>query len=177
MTPADLRDDPWAFGPWCWVVDRVELLPEPVPCRGMQGLWPVDDGAIARALWELVPDIRVWSALTLLQPYASAIAIGPKRIENRPWRRRIPAGGLWIGLHAGAALYCPDEAVIPYRECGRPRAEQARDYVEGVLDDWREVWPLPSPHWTNAPTVAELPLGCMLGAIHIAAILPYPESP
>lgn len=29
----------WAFGPWCWVVDDVLPLVNPVPCPGAQGLW------------------------------------------------------------------------------------------------------------------------------------------
>jgi len=42
-------------------------------------------------------------ALTVRQPWAAAIAHGPKRIENRP--RRIPANqlGATLCLHAGAA--------------------------------------------------------------------------
>uniref|UniRef100_A0A6H1ZM20 Uncharacterized protein n=1 Tax=viral metagenome TaxID=1070528 RepID=A0A6H1ZM20_9ZZZZ len=26
-------------GLWCWVLKDVRKLPEPVPCRGAQGLW------------------------------------------------------------------------------------------------------------------------------------------
>lgn len=31
--------DPWACGPWCWVLDRVRPLPYPVAAIGLQGLW------------------------------------------------------------------------------------------------------------------------------------------
>lgn len=31
----------WWEGPVGWVLDRVRVLPEPVPCRGAQGLWVV----------------------------------------------------------------------------------------------------------------------------------------
>lgn len=34
-------DDPWFFGPFGWQLADVVALPAPVPCRGMQGLWPV----------------------------------------------------------------------------------------------------------------------------------------
>ena len=35
------KHDPWAFGPYCWVLkDPIELI-KPVPCRGYQGLWNV----------------------------------------------------------------------------------------------------------------------------------------
>lgn len=160
MTPAELRADPWAFGPWCWVVDDVKLLPEPVPCRGMQGLWPVS--AELRLRLFSATGVQVGHALTLLQPYASAIAIGPKRIENRPWRRVLPPGGLWIGLHAGKALFG-----------GRPN-------VVGMLRIWRREggWrpEAPDPTWLEAPQVDDLPLGAMLGAVHVAEILRYPEG-
>lgn len=33
--------DPWFFGPYGWQLTDVVALPEPIPCRGMQGLWPV----------------------------------------------------------------------------------------------------------------------------------------
>ena len=37
----DRPDDPWACGPWCWVIGEVVWLPEPVLCGGRQGLWRV----------------------------------------------------------------------------------------------------------------------------------------
>lgn len=46
-------------------------------------------------------------ALTLWQPWASAILAGVKGWENRPWApvqlRDRPARPLWLGLHAGLA--------------------------------------------------------------------------
>jgi hypothetical protein len=41
------RDKPWTehrrwyFGPYGWVLEDVRPLPEPIPCRGAQGLWDV----------------------------------------------------------------------------------------------------------------------------------------
>lgn len=32
-----------ANGPWCWILAGVQRLPEPIPYRGMQGLWDVPD--------------------------------------------------------------------------------------------------------------------------------------
>lgn len=34
----------FAGGPWCWLLEDVRPLAEPIPCRGAQGLWtpPVD---------------------------------------------------------------------------------------------------------------------------------------
>lgn len=39
--PVDCRGqrDQFAFGPVCWWLSGVRALREPVPCRGMQGLW------------------------------------------------------------------------------------------------------------------------------------------
>lgn len=40
-------------------------------------------------------------ALTVQQPWASAIARGSKTVENRPRNPGIPTGGEWIAIHAG----------------------------------------------------------------------------
>ena len=32
-------DDPWAFGPCCWVIGAVITLPMPILCPGKHGLW------------------------------------------------------------------------------------------------------------------------------------------
>lgn len=33
---------PWAFGPWCWMLEDVRPLLEPVKVRGAMGLWGID---------------------------------------------------------------------------------------------------------------------------------------
>lgn len=38
----------WFFGPYGWVLEDVRVLPEPIPCRGNQALWPVPDEIAAR---------------------------------------------------------------------------------------------------------------------------------
>lgn len=50
VTAADMLS-PYAFGPWCWVTPNVVELPEPIPCKGKQGLWtlPPDIEAVVRA--------------------------------------------------------------------------------------------------------------------------------
>jgi hypothetical protein len=150
VTPAELLDDPWAFGEWCFILDEVRLLPTPIPCRGMQGWWPLS-AALRLDLYKATGE-QVNSALTLQQPYASAISHGPKRIENRPQRRRISPGGVWLGLHAGKALY--DRAGV-------------------LLMEWRSG---PDPLWPDAPTLTDLPLGVLLGAMHVTECLRYPEA-
>lgn len=122
MPPAELAQDPWAFGPWCFVIDDVRVLDAPIPARGMQGMWPLNEEH-RTALSALCPmGTYVTTALTLLQPYASAIAYGPKRIENRPWRRTLPPQGLWVGLHAGVAWYSPLPAWFTGDTAKVPRA-------------------------------------------------------
>lgn len=156
---SDLLRDPWAVGPWCWCVDEVRLLPAPIPCRGMQGLWPVSLAHIVDALDALAGVRQTWSALTLLQPFASAISHGPKRVENRPWRRRVPPGGMWIGLHAGVGLY---------------------DRAQLLVTAWRDPRPVPDPPfglWPGAPALEDMPRGAMLGAMHVASIVRYPSLP
>ncbi len=44
----DLDPDEWAFGPYAWTLDEIVALPEPVPCKGAQGLWPVPLDVLAR---------------------------------------------------------------------------------------------------------------------------------
>ena len=38
----DLRGDPFASGPWCWILAHPRPLAEPIACRGRQGLWNID---------------------------------------------------------------------------------------------------------------------------------------
>lgn len=37
------REDPFAAGPWCWMLENVRPL-APIPCRGAQGLWKPPGG-------------------------------------------------------------------------------------------------------------------------------------
>ena len=157
MTPDDLVLDPWALGPVCFVIDEVRCLPKPIPCRGAQGWWSFDSEMYAPLAELACAPLR--RALTLQQPYASAIAVGPKRVENRTVGRRIPPQGLWVGLHAGKTLYRPESAH------GRLAA-----WWNEELSEWRrELWP-------DAPSVEALPFGAMLGVMHVAVCLRYPEE-
>ncbi len=52
LTAADAEaayDSRWFFGPYGWVLEDVRALPEPIPCKGAQGLWTVP-AAIAALL-------------------------------------------------------------------------------------------------------------------------------
>lgn len=46
-------ENPWAFGPWCWVIEEVRALSEPIPAKGALGLWEVSDAA-GEALEDLI---------------------------------------------------------------------------------------------------------------------------
>ena len=39
LTIEQVRQHEHAEGPWCWLLQDVRRLEEPVPCRGAQGLW------------------------------------------------------------------------------------------------------------------------------------------
>lgn len=161
----ELLADPWAFGPWCWIADEVRLFKAPIPCRGMQGLWPFEDrhgdprpgvpaGLVERFRHELQVDVR--QATTLLQPYATALAIGPKEAENRPVQLSMPTtDGRWLGLHAGKALYGGDDQAALLVEWWRRGADQL---------------------WPEAPDLKDFPRGAMLGAVHFQGCLRYPSS-
>ena len=84
-------------------------------------------------------------ALTLQQPYATAIWPGPKRVENRPLPTvplPLPRGGRWLALHAGKAWY------------------------PGGLEAVRRLWP-------ECPHSQAMPLGSLLGVFHVHAIREY----
>lgn len=158
MTPEALRADRWATGPWCWCIGDVKLLPQPMALRGMQGLFPLPD-AHERALRALVRD-NIAGCLSLQQPFATAIATGPKRVENRPWRRML-LGPMWVGLHAGKAWY------------------GGRDLAAGLVRVWKrppeEHQRLPEyPLWAQCPELDDMPRGVLLGAMRIDAIVRYP---
>lgn len=41
------RSNPWAVGPWCWVLRNPVGFPSPLPFRGAQLLFDVPDGVVA----------------------------------------------------------------------------------------------------------------------------------
>lgn len=44
----ELLEDPYCLGPYAWVLDERARLPEPVPCKGAQGLWTLPPDVEAR---------------------------------------------------------------------------------------------------------------------------------
>lgn len=51
----ELHQNPWAFGPWCWVLTDIVRLEQPIPCKGAQGLWelPPDVLEAVRGEWAM----------------------------------------------------------------------------------------------------------------------------
>ena len=44
-----VKGDPWAGGPWCWLLRNPKPLVKPVPWRGVLRLFEVPDEAILMA--------------------------------------------------------------------------------------------------------------------------------
>src|SRR4051812_33426466 len=40
---SQMSDDPFASGPWCWLLDDPQPLPEPIPWKGSVSLFQVPD--------------------------------------------------------------------------------------------------------------------------------------
>ncbi len=180
MKAADLLKDRWAFGPWCYPVAEVFALDTPLAVpRGMLGFWPLLPETADRL--ETLTRRRVNVGMTLQQPYASAIAYGPKRVENRPQRRTIPPEGLWVALHAGGTLYCPEALLKSGSEAGDSKTSIRNLFVHDLLDEWRggytETGELCTPMWDEAPELPGLPMSCILGIMRLESPIRYPDKP
>lgn len=89
--------------------------------------------------------------LTLHQPWASAIVLGPKRVENRGWApsRRLVEQGLFLAIHAGNTL----------------DKRAALDLVHS--EDWPEAPRSPRAY----------PLGCILGVAQVLEVVSLERDP
>lgn len=82
----------------------------------------------------MLRDLRLhdFRVLTVRQPWASAIVLGPKRVENRSWHIR-PG---WVAIHAGASMDRLDpeswEAIADLWPEMPPRAELPLGKVIGA---------------------------------------------
>lgn len=90
-------------------------------------------------------------ALTVQQPYASAIVTGPKTGENRTWAPSLKqlAPGDWVAIHAGAALY---------------KAVKQKHFTEAYTKGIPPLWP-------ECPAFDKLPRGAVIGVARLRAIL------
>lgn len=55
---AEVRHQPFALGPWCWLLDGIQSLTLPFPWTGAQGLFDIPDDLIKRALAEASASAR-----------------------------------------------------------------------------------------------------------------------
>ena len=39
----NLFDDPFAWGPYCWIIENIQKLKEPIFCKGFHRLWDLDE--------------------------------------------------------------------------------------------------------------------------------------
>lgn len=88
--PPELRDDPHAVGPWCWLFTDPRLLAQPLSCKGRPGLWDVPE-ALADDLDADKPLTRVVNVRTA--PPGSYVYVG--RAMPRHKNPAIRAGSIW----------------------------------------------------------------------------------
>lgn len=84
-------------------------------------------------------------ALTLTQPWATCIAHGPKRVENRTWSPHVRTP-FQLAIHAGRALCEEDYAKV--RDVG-----------------WTEMG------WPNIAPAVELPRGAVVAVATVVAVV------
>lgn len=101
-------------------------------------------------------------ALSIRQPWASAIIDGPKRVENRSWRPlwQLPQ---WIAVHASAGAERNAEGIVA----------NWRGIHRGLWDVQTGAWPV-APVWT-AWTDTPYRTGVLLGAVEVLDVLPESE--
>lgn len=144
--------------------------------------------AMDEAVYEV--DARLdWSleilGLTLMQPWAWAmmdVAGEPgdwKDIENRGWPAKVPAGGMWLALHAGATWHQEGlEALLSGGLRPPPRESVTRSAVLGAVHvtDWVKLGAIGPGHrlerllgspWAFGPWCAVIDR-----RVHLAAPVP-----
>lgn len=55
----DLESNPWAFGPYCWVLANARLFKKSIPCKGKLNLYTPDE-TLARQIEEQLPDAEAF---------------------------------------------------------------------------------------------------------------------
>jgi hypothetical protein len=106
-------------------------------------------------------------ALSVRQPYATALLYGTKDVENRDWRpdpQEHPTP-FWILLHAGQKYYEPEDQTID--EC----ADDVREIWERDIRTGRQSALLPT-----MPPLASQPRGVALGLLRVSHILSPDEA-
>ncbi len=69
-------------------------------------------------------------ALTIWQPWAAAIALGEKLVENRDWAPPVSAFGKLIAIHAAKRPMEEDDAYDVAEKLGRHQGKDWGDFVQ-----------------------------------------------
>lgn len=68
---ADLHDDPWAFGPWCYHVAEKRVLTHGLPATGALGLWDANDTSGRVGFTDRVREDRIGRLLALVPEWGT----------------------------------------------------------------------------------------------------------
>ena len=102
-------------------------------------------------------------ALTIKQPFASAIMAGVKRVENRSWAPNLPPSGLWVAVHAAASFHPSGPELDALRSAWPakkpPEARSSRE-------DASTTRPRHVPQAMRS--LDAYPLGAILGLMHLS---------
>jgi hypothetical protein len=113
------------------------------------------------------------SALSVKQPFASALALGLKRVENRSYALKIHPGtkGRWFALHASRTIVTAGARKRPSASAQgaveEGEAEAAPTEVEEMLA--RALDGLTSAWGANMPPTEQLPVGRVIGFFRVYA--------
>ncbi len=109
------------------------------------------------------PGRGIMPGISVRQPFAQALLLGVKDVENRNWR---PAPvHRWLALHAGKALYRFNDPQTGQPATGRQGIIRS---VARARIDLGAIWPDMPPWGTNSKGTPQAPRGAILGLIRLA---------
>lgn len=79
----NMEGNPWAFGPYCWVLANARLFKKPIPCKGKLKLYTPDE-ALARQIEEQLPGAEYFQLDANAQAWIDAMQVIPEeeRLES-----------------------------------------------------------------------------------------------
>lgn len=114
----------WFCGPWGWQLEDVRVLPDPLPCRGSQGLWTLPDD-----LW-----VQVDAQLRLDRGVGGAnLSRRLLDVSNKVAHVRREAARGPTGNHPCHAIGCPKHIPPAYLMC-------AEHWRMVPADLQRQIW-------------------------------------
>lgn len=106
-------------------------------------------------------------ALTLYQPWASAVALGLKRVETRPaWAMQLRAliGGD-LAIHAGACSHWPSRYDLAAMHLAHTVPAEAMASLSSVGIEYPYQW-----------TLTAAPRGAIIAVVRVAAVMPIADD-